>query len=107
MVRVPLDEVDEDFDEDAWNKKAYGPDVIVVDIRNVPHSWVLVDGNTLALSAILMIDPSPPKKKIKKRWDPFDIDDPNLSLNHARTGHGLPPIDAWNIGVEYTYKCIS
>ena len=107
MIRVPLDEVEEDFDEDAWNKKAYGQDVIVVDIRNVPYGWVLVDGNAPALSAILMIDPSPPKKKIKKRWNPFDIDDPNLDLNLGRTENGLPPIDEWNIGVEYTYKRIS
>jgi len=104
MVRVPLDEVDEDFDEDAWNKKAYGPDVIVVDIRNVPDGWVLVDGNSPALSAVLMVDPSPPKKKIKKRWNRFDINDPNWDINVVRTENGLPPIDEWNIGVEYTYK---
>jgi hypothetical protein len=50
MIRIPLDEIDEDFDEDAWNKKVYGPDVIVVDMVNVPKGWVLVDGNIPALS---------------------------------------------------------
>ena len=50
MIRIPLDEIDEDFDEDAWNKKVYGPDIIVVDMRNVPKGWVLVDGNIPALS---------------------------------------------------------
>jgi hypothetical protein len=50
MIRIPLDEIDEDFDEAAWNKKVYGPDVIVVDMRNVPKGWVLVDGNIPALS---------------------------------------------------------
>ena len=29
------------YDEDAWNKKVYGPDVIVVDIRNVPKGGFL------------------------------------------------------------------
>ena len=47
-------------------------------------------------------DPSPPTKKIKKRWTPFDIDDPNLEFNFYRIEPGLPPIDFWNIGVEYT-----
>jgi hypothetical protein len=51
MVRIPLDEIDEDFDEDAWNRNVYGSDVIVVDMRNVPKGWVLVDDITLALSA--------------------------------------------------------
>ena|SRR5579859_6704767 len=45
MVRIPADEVDENFDEDAWNKKVYGPDVIIVDMRSVPKGWILVDGN--------------------------------------------------------------
>jgi hypothetical protein len=45
MVRIPADEVDENFDEDAWNKKVYGPDVIIVSMRSVPKGWILVDGN--------------------------------------------------------------
>ena len=107
MIRVPWEEVDEDFDEDAWNKKACGPDVIVVDIRNVLYGWVLVDGNIPALSGIPMIDPSPSPPKIKKRFNRFDNDDPNWEINIQRTGNGLLLIDEWNIVVEYTYKCIS
>ena len=53
-----------------------------------------------------MIDPSPPTEKIKKRWNPFDTDDPNFEINRDRAENGLPPIDLWNIGVEYTYKRI-
>jgi len=34
----------ENFDEDAWLKKVYGPDVIIVDMRSVPDGWILVDG---------------------------------------------------------------
>ena len=33
MIRIPADEIDENFDEDAWNKKVYGADIIVVDKR--------------------------------------------------------------------------
>ena len=54
----------------------------------------------------LIIDPSSPTKKIKKRWNRFDSDDPNLEINLDRAEYGLPPIDLWNIGVEYTYKRI-
>jgi hypothetical protein len=74
MILIPLDEINENFDEDAWNKKAYGPDVIIVDRRLVPKGWVLVDGNapSLCLDPLLMIDPSPPPpKKIKKTLEPF------------------------------------
>jgi len=54
-----------------------------------------------------MIDPSPATTtKIKKRWNPFDRDDPNLELNLNRAQYGLPPIDEWNLGVEYTYRGI-
>ena len=52
------------------------------------------------LNRLLMIDPSLPTKKIKKRWDPFDCNDPNLEINLDRTENGLPPIDLWNIGVS-------
>jgi hypothetical protein len=48
MVHIPLDEIDEDFDEDAWNRKVYGPNVEIVDMRNVPKGWVLVHGITPA-----------------------------------------------------------
>ena len=50
MVLCPRDEA-ENFDEDAWNKKVYGPDVIIVDMRYVPKGWILVDGNSLAWNA--------------------------------------------------------
>lgn len=45
MICIPADEIDENFDQDAWNKQAYGPDVIVVDMHSVPKGWILVDGN--------------------------------------------------------------
>ena len=48
MIHIPLDEIDEDFDEDAWNKKVYGPNVEVVDMRNIPKGWILVHDITLA-----------------------------------------------------------
>ena len=53
-----------------------------------------------------MFDPSPALTKIKKHWNPFDRDDPNLEVNLSRAQNGLPPIDEWNIGVEYTYRRI-
>jgi hypothetical protein len=43
MVRIPLDEIDDHFDEDAFNKKSY-PNVEIVDMHNVPKGWVLVNG---------------------------------------------------------------
>jgi len=36
-------ELDETFDEGAWEKKAYGPDVIIVARTEVPNGWILVD----------------------------------------------------------------
>ena len=45
MVLIPGDQWHENFDEDVWNKKVYGSDVIIVDMRSVPTRWVLVDGN--------------------------------------------------------------
>jgi hypothetical protein len=51
MVRIPANQWDENFDEDAWNKKVYGPDVIIVDMRSVPKGWILVDGNAPAWNA--------------------------------------------------------
>ena len=46
IIRIPVDEIDENFDEDAWHKQVYGPHVIIVDMRSVPKGWVLVDGNS-------------------------------------------------------------
>ena len=104
MVRIPLDEIDESFDEDAFNKKTY-PNVEVVDMHNVPKGWILVNGINPPLNYLLIIDPSPPTKT-KKPWNPFDRNDPNLEVNLDRAQFGLPPIDFWNIGVEYTYKSL-
>ena len=46
MVRIPFDEICDDFDEDAFNKKSY-PNVEIVDMRNIPEGWVLVNGITV------------------------------------------------------------
>ena len=55
----------------------------------------------------MIIDPCPPPPtKIKKRWNPFDRNDPNLEINLKRAQFGLPPIDEWNLGIEYTYRRI-
>ena len=101
MICIPFDEIDDDFDEDAFNKKSY-PNIEIVDMHNVPKGWILVN-RIPSFIHLQMIDPSPPTKIIK-RWNPFDRDDPNLDLNLDRAQFGLPPIDYWNIGVEYTYK---
>jgi hypothetical protein len=42
MIRIPFDEIDDDFDEDAFNKKSY-PNVEIVDMHNVPKGWILVN----------------------------------------------------------------
>ena len=47
MVRVSLEEIDENFDQEAFFKKAY-PNLEIVDIHNVPKGWVLVNGITPA-----------------------------------------------------------
>ena len=52
MIRIPIDQINENFDQDAWNKKVYGPDIIVVDMRAVPEGWVLVDGKKLLLGML-------------------------------------------------------
>jgi len=44
MKYVPLNEIDENFDEKAWFKKLYGPDIIVVSTFGLPEGWILVDG---------------------------------------------------------------
>jgi len=46
MVRIPFDEIGDDFDEDAFNKKSH-PNVEIVDMHNVPKGWVLVNGITV------------------------------------------------------------
>lgn len=38
-----------------------------------------------------------------KPWNPFDGDDPNSLINIRRANRGLPPIDYYNIGFEYTW----
>ena len=48
MVRIPLDEIDEGFDEDAWNKKVYGLNIEIVEMRKVPDGWILEHGITPA-----------------------------------------------------------
>ena len=46
IPRVYIDpwEIDKNFDEEAWDKKAYGPDVIIVQKTEVPDGWIMVDG---------------------------------------------------------------
>ena len=43
MVRVSLEEINDNFDEDAFIKKVYR-NVEIVDMRNVPKGWVLING---------------------------------------------------------------
>lgn len=52
-----------------------------------------------------MLDPHPPTQKIKKRWDPYASieEDPNGVVNLRRARERLPPVDDWNIGVEYEW----
>ena len=45
MKYIPAEEIDENFDEQAWFKKLYGPDIIVVATSGLPRGWILVDGN--------------------------------------------------------------
>ena len=44
MKYIPAEEIDENFDEQAWFKKLYVPDIIVVSTFGVPEGWILVDG---------------------------------------------------------------
>ena len=46
-VRISLEDIEENFDEVAFYKKAY-PNLQIVDVRNVPEGWILVNGITLA-----------------------------------------------------------
>jgi len=49
---IPMDEIDEDFNEEEWMKKAYGEGVRFVDLldEQIPEGWILIDG-TLSLHA--------------------------------------------------------
>ena len=44
MKYCPPDEFDDTFDETAWIKEAYGENIIIVDMYQVPNGWILVDG---------------------------------------------------------------
>jgi len=46
-VRVSLEDIDENFDEAAFFKKAY-PNFEIVDFHNVPEGWILVNDITAA-----------------------------------------------------------
>lgn len=45
MKYIPAEEIDENFDEQTWFKKLYGPDIIVVSTFGLPEGWILVDGD--------------------------------------------------------------
>ena len=45
MKYIPAEEIDENFDEQIWFKKLYGPDIIVVSTFGIPEGWILVDGD--------------------------------------------------------------
>ena len=45
MKYIPVDEIDENFDEDSWFRKLYGPDILVVATCGLPEGWILVDGD--------------------------------------------------------------
>ena len=108
MIPIPLAELKEDFDHldhVAWHRKLYGPNIIVVAVTDVPEGWVLVDGMTQWRGfRLIALDYGPqPMEKIKKRWNPFDRTDPNWRANRKRAQNGLPPVDVWNVGVEYEW----
>jgi hypothetical protein len=50
---IPMDEVDENFNEEEWMKKSYGKDVRFADLldEEIPESWILIDGTLLSLHA--------------------------------------------------------
>ena len=57
------------------------------------------------MNFLISSDPSPAEPKKKKHWDPYERDDdPNCEVNLRRARLGLPPIDLWNFGVQYTYN---
>ena len=44
-----------------------------------------------------------PAEKIKKRWNRSGRTDLNWRENIKRAEYRLPPVDEWNIGVEYEW----
>ena len=52
---------------------------------------------------ILAVDRNPPPEKEKRVWNHYDRYDPNNSFNSMRMLLGKPPVDRWNIGVEYIW----
>lgn len=56
---------------------------------------------------MLIVDPNPPLEKEKREWNPYDRKDPNNYVNVTRMRLGKPPIDRWNIGVEYIWDGLS
>ena len=44
MKYLPVEEIDENFDEQAWIKKLYSPDIIVASTFGLPQGRILVDG---------------------------------------------------------------
>lgn len=50
----------------------------------------------------LLVDPILHLKE-KRSWNPYDRKDSNNSVNIARMLLGKPPVDRWNIGVEYVW----
>lgn len=43
---IPLDAIDENFNEDEWMKNLYGEDVRIVDsLDELPDGWILIEGN--------------------------------------------------------------
>ena len=104
MIPIPIAELKEDFDYRAWHRKLYGPDITVVAVTDVPKGWVLVDGITHWLGfRLIVLDYGPQTEKIKKRWNRFNRTDPNWRANVKRAHNGLPPVDEWNVGVEYEW----
>lgn len=105
MIPIPLTKLEKDFDYRAWHRKLYGPDITVVAVTDVPEGWVLVDGIThLHGFRLTVSDYGPqPTGKIKKHWNRFNRADPNWRANMKRASNGLPPVDEWNIGVEYAW----
>lgn len=61
-------------------------------------------GYFINYSSVLIEDRNPPAEKVKKRWNRLDGDDPNWEVNIKRVHYGKPPVDEWNIGVEYVYE---
>ena len=97
------EEFDKDFDQRAWHRKLYGPYITVVSLTGVPDGWVLVDGILTYSVLNVIVDFNPPTKKIKKRWHRLDGSDPNWVQNISRAHRGMPPVDYWNIGVDYVW----